>query len=40
VANVTDLGTIPTNPDILGRDGGNSTVFQGYSVWLFGACEK
>ena len=36
VANVTDLGTIPTNPDILGRDGGYSTVFQGYSVWLYG----
>ena len=36
VANVTDLGTIPTNPDILGRDGGYSAVFQGYSVWLYG----
>ena len=36
VANVTDLETIPTNPDILGRDGGYSTVFQGYSVWLYG----
>ena len=36
VANVTDLGTIPPNPDILGRDGGYSAVFQGYSVWLYG----
>ena len=36
VANVTDLGTIPTNPDILGRDGGYSAVFQGSSVWLYG----
>jgi len=35
VANVTDLRTIPTNPDILGRDGGYSAVFQGYSVWLY-----
>lgn len=31
-----DLGTIPTDPDILGRDGGYSAVFQGYSVWLYG----
>lgn len=36
VASVTDLGTIPTNPDILGRDGGYSALFQGYSVWLYG----
>jgi hypothetical protein len=35
IANVTDLGTIPTNPDILGRDGALSAVFQGYSVWLY-----
>jgi len=33
--NATDLGTIPTNPDILGRDGGFSAQFQGYSVWLY-----
>src|SRR5271154_4161513 len=33
---VTDLGPIPTNPDILGRDGGYSALFQGYSVWLYG----
>jgi hypothetical protein len=36
VASVADLGTIPTNPDILGRDGGYSALFQGYSVWLYG----
>jgi hypothetical protein len=33
---VKDLGTLPTNPDILGRDGGYSAIFQGYSVWLYG----
>jgi len=36
IAQVTDLGTIPTNPDILGRDGGYSALFQGYSVWVYG----
>lgn len=36
VEKAIDLGTIPTNPDILGRDGGYSAVFQGYSVWLYG----
>jgi uncharacterized protein DUF4185 len=36
VAQVNDLGTIPTNPDILGRDGGYSALFQGVSVWLYG----
>jgi hypothetical protein len=36
VTSVNDLGTIPTNPDILGRDGAMSAVFQGYSVWLYG----
>jgi hypothetical protein len=36
VAQATDLGPIPTNPDILGRDGGYSALFQGYSVWLYG----
>jgi Domain of unknown function (DUF4185) len=36
IASVRDLGTIPTNPDILGRDGALSAVFQGYSVWLYG----
>jgi hypothetical protein len=30
------LGTLPTNPDILGRDEAYSTSFQGYSVWLYG----
>ena len=36
VGTVSDLGTVSTNPDILGRDGAVSTVFQGYSVWLYG----
>ena len=36
VVSATDLGTIPTNPDILGRDGAYSALFQGYSVWLYG----
>src|SRR5271156_954540 len=36
IAQVQDLGPIPTNPDILGRDGGYSALFQGYSVWLYG----
>lgn len=36
VSNTTDLGTITTNPDILGRDGAMSAVFSGYSVWLYG----
>jgi hypothetical protein len=35
IASVTDLGTIPTNPDILGRDGALSGLFQGYLVWLY-----
>jgi hypothetical protein len=36
VVSATDLGTIPTNPDILGRDGGYSALFQGVSVWVYG----
>ena len=36
VVSVSDLGTLPTNPDILGRDGAVSAAFQGYSVWLYG----
>jgi hypothetical protein len=36
VAQVTDLGPIPTNPDILGRDGAYSALFQGVSVWVYG----
>jgi len=36
VGQVTDLGPIQTNPDILGRDGGYSAMFQGNSVWLYG----
>jgi hypothetical protein len=36
VVQVSDLGTIATNPDILGRDGAYSTLFQGNSVWLYG----
>jgi hypothetical protein len=36
IASTQDLGVIPTNPDILGRDGGYSALFQGHSVWLYG----
>lgn len=32
---VTDLGTLPTNPDILGRGFAYSAEFQGYSVWIY-----
>lgn len=32
----TDLGTLPRNPDITGRDEAYSASFQGYSVWLYG----
>ena len=32
----TDLGALPQNPDILGRDGAYSALFQGHSVWLYG----
>lgn len=36
VLSATDLGTLPTSPDIVGRDEAYSTAFQGYSVWLYG----
>jgi len=36
IGSVRDLGTIPTNPHILGRDGAVSAAFQGNSVWLYG----
>lgn len=36
IVQVKDMGAIPTNPDILGRDGGYSALFQGNSVWLYG----
>ncbi|MGP8253371.1 MAG: DUF4185 domain-containing protein [Terracidiphilus sp.] len=36
VVQATDLGAIPTNPEILGRDGGYSALFDGNSVWLYG----
>lgn len=36
VGAISDLGTIATNADILGRDGAVSAAFQGYSVWLYG----
>jgi uncharacterized protein DUF4185 len=36
VTQVTDLGPIPTNRDIVGRDGAYSALFQGFSVWLYG----
>lgn len=31
-----DLGPLPANPDIVGRDGAYSGAFQGYSVWIYG----
>jgi len=36
VVKATDLGTIPTNPRILGRDGAFSALFHGDSVWIYG----
>jgi len=36
VVQITDLGPILTNPKVVGRDGGGSGVFAGYSVWAFG----
>jgi len=36
VVQTTDLGTIGSNPKILGRDGGYSGMFAGNSVWVFG----
>ena len=36
IVSAQDLGVIPTNPDIVGRDGANSALFQGDSVWLYG----
>lgn len=36
VVSVTDLGTIPHDPHILGRDGAYSALFQGNSVWIYG----
>lgn len=36
VARVQDLGTLPFDPVIRGRDGGYSTWFAGRSVWVFG----
>jgi len=36
VVSSSDLGPIPTNPEILGRDGAYSALFQGYSVWVYG----
>jgi hypothetical protein len=32
----TDIGMVPTNPDIAGRDEAYSASFQGYSIWLYG----
>jgi uncharacterized protein DUF4185 len=32
----TDLGPLPQNTDILGRDEAYSASFQGYSIWLYG----
>ena len=36
IASVTDLGTIPQDPHILGRDGAYSALFQSKSVWIYG----
>jgi hypothetical protein len=36
IVQVKDLGPIPVNPDIVGRDGAYSAIFQGNSVWLYG----
>jgi Domain of unknown function (DUF4185) len=36
IVDATDMGVIAANPDILGRDGAYSALFQGYSVWLYG----
>ncbi|MGB6687269.1 MAG: DUF4185 domain-containing protein [Terracidiphilus sp.] len=36
IVQAKDLGTIPTNPDILGRDGAYSALLDGNSVWLYG----
>jgi hypothetical protein len=36
VVQAVDLGTIGTNPEISGRDGGYSGVFAGNSVWVYG----
>jgi hypothetical protein len=36
VSAVTDMGPIQTNSRILGRDGGYSALFSGYSVWVYG----
>jgi hypothetical protein len=36
IVKAQDLGVIPTNPVILGRDGGGSALFQDHSVWLYG----
>jgi hypothetical protein len=32
----TDMGPLPQNPDIWGRDEAYSVSFQGYSIWLYG----
>lgn len=36
VVQTTDLGTLATNPKIVGRDGGYSGVFGGNAIWVFG----
>lgn len=36
VANVTDLGPLPTTTSVKGRDGGYSAGFDGRTVWLYG----
>ncbi len=36
VVGVTDMGSLETNANIRGRDGGYSAAFKGKSVWLYG----
>jgi uncharacterized protein DUF4185 len=35
-AQAADMGPLPQNPDIWGRDEAYSASFQGYSIWLYG----
>lgn len=36
IVNIRQLGVIDESPLIMGRDGGQSAVFNGYSIWIFG----
>jgi len=35
-AQAADMGALPQNPDIWGRDEAYSASLQGYSIWLYG----